>query len=92
MLDFSKSLNFEEYLEKQHLKYGDIQDKAYTETKLSLETKDSIKDLNETVHAAIFTEGFCPDCIVTIPFFKDYQKKMKNLSFIFSQGQALNFS
>lgn len=68
MLDFSKSLNFEEYLEKQHAKNGTIQEKAYADTALSGDTKNKIKTLDKTIHAAIFTEGFCPDCIVTIPF------------------------
>lgn len=83
MLDFSKSLNFEEYLEKQHLKYGDIQDKAYTGTNLSLETKNSIKNLQETIHAAIFTEGFCPDCIVTIPFLQRLSEENPKLKLHF---------
>ncbi|MEG0133261.1 MAG: thioredoxin family protein [Clostridium sp.] len=79
MLDFNKALNFEEYLEKQHAKYGDIQDKTYENTELSDTTKKKIKTLDNVVHAAIFTEGFCPDCIVTIPFLQRLSEENKNL-------------
>lgn len=79
MLDFSKALSFEEYVEKQHDKYGDIQDKAYADTELSSDAKEKIKKLDKVVHAAIFTEGFCPDCIVTIPFVQRLSEENSNL-------------
>jgi len=79
MLDFNKALNFEEYVEKQHDKYGDIQDKTYTNTELSGNAKEKIKRLDKVVHAAIFTEGFCPDCIVTIPFVQRLAEENSNL-------------
>ena len=37
-------------------------------TNLSSNAKNEIKKLDKVIHAAVFTEGFCPDCIVTIPF------------------------
>ncbi|MEG1255564.1 thioredoxin family protein [Clostridium sp.] len=79
MLDFTKSLTFEEYLKKQHDKYGDIQDKIYEGTELSDTTKEKIKTLDKVIHTAIFTEGFCPDCIVTIPFLQRLCEENKNL-------------
>ena len=88
MLDFSKSLNFQEYLAKQHDKYGDIQDKTYSQTELSDKTKASIKKLDKTIHAAIFTEGFCPDCIVTIPFLQRLSEENPNLKLHFFQREG----
>lgn len=79
MLDFNKALNFEEYVKKQHDKYGDIQDKTYVNTELSSNAKEKIKRLDKVVHAAIFTEGFCPDCIVTIPFVQRLSEENSNL-------------
>lgn len=79
MLDFTKSLTFEEYLEKQKDKYGDVQNKAYDKTQLSEDTKSSIKNLNETIHVAVFSEGFCPDCIVTIPFLERLKEENDKL-------------
>lgn len=79
MLDFTKSLTFEEYLEKQQDKHGDVQNIAYENTSLSQITKNNIHNLNETIHAAVFSEGFCPDCIVTIPFIERLKEENPNL-------------
>lgn len=79
MIDFSKGLTFNEYLQKQHEKYGDVQDKAYELTELSQDAKSKIKELDKPVHAAVFTEGFCPDCIITIPFIQKLSEENKNL-------------
>ena len=79
MLDFNKALSFEVYVKKQHDKYGDIQDKTYVNTELSSNAKEKIKRLDKVVHAAIFTEGFCPDCIVTIPFVQRLSEENSNL-------------
>ena len=79
MLDFTKSLSFEDYLKKQQEKYGDVQDKAYENTLLSDVTKNTIHNLNETIHVAVFSEGFCPDCIVTIPFIQRLKEENSKL-------------
>ncbi len=83
MLDLSKALTFNQYLEKQHLKYGDIQDKAYVNTRLSEDTEKKIKTISDPVHAVVFTEGFCPDCIVTIPFIQKMSENNENLKVYF---------
>lgn len=83
MIDFTKGLSFNEYLEKQHQKYGDVQDKAYETTELTTQTKDLVKALDKTIHAAVFTEGFCPDCIVTIPFIQRMAEENPNLKLHF---------
>ncbi|MPM51491.1 hypothetical protein SDC9_98240 [bioreactor metagenome] len=83
MIDLTKGLSFNEYLEKQHQKYGDVQDKAYDETSLSQNTKEEVKKLEKPVHAAVFTEGFCPDCIVTIPFIQRMAEENPNLKLHF---------
>ncbi|MGL4731175.1 MAG: thioredoxin family protein [Clostridium sp.] len=79
MLNLSKSLNFNEYLKKSKETYGDVQDKAYENTILSNLSKEKIKNLNEKVNVVIFTEGFCPDCIVTIPFVQKLSEENENL-------------
>lgn len=80
MLDFNNALTFEEYLNKQQEKYGDVQNKAYENTILSEATKNTIKDLNDTIHLAVFSEGFCPDCIVTIPFIQRLKEENPKLN------------
>jgi len=79
MIDLTKGLSFNEYLSKQHANYGDVQDKAYEKTLLSQEAQNKIKGLDKTIHAAVFTEGFCPDCIVTIPFIQRMAEENPNL-------------
>lgn len=92
MLDFDKALSFQEYTIKQHDKYGDAQDKTYEITELSKDAKDKIKNLNKVVHAAIFTEGFCPDCIVTIPFVQRLSEENENLKIhLFPRAGFENF-
>jgi len=79
MIDLSKGLSFDSYLKKSQEKYGDIQDKAYNNTNLSGNAKEEIKKLDKIIHATVFTEGFCPDCIVTIPFIQKLSEENSNL-------------
>ena len=80
MIDLSKGSTFEEYLQQSKLKYGDIQLTTYNSTNLSLDTKESLQSLTSTVNVAVFSEGFCPDCIVTLPFIKRMSEENKNIN------------
>lgn len=80
MIDLTKSSTFEEYLEQSKENYGDVQLKAYNSTNLSLVTKESLKNLTSAIHVAIFSEGYCPDCIVTLPFIKRMAEENKNIN------------
>ncbi|GAA0127290.1 MULTISPECIES: thioredoxin family protein [Clostridium] len=79
MLNLSKSLDFKEYLKKSQETYGDIQNEAYENTSLSEYCKNSMKSLDEEVNMVVFTEGFCPDCIVTVPFIQRFSEENENL-------------
>ncbi len=92
MIDLSKGFTFEEYLEKSKLKYGDIQLTAYNSTNLSSGTKESLQNLTSTVNVAVFSEGFCPDCIVTLPFIKRMAEENKNINlYCFPKSGYENF-
>jgi len=80
MINLSKGLTFEEYLEKSKLDYGDIQLITYNSTTLSSDTKDALRNLTSTVNVAVFSEGYCPDCIVTLPFIKRMAEENKNIN------------
>jgi len=80
MINLSKGFTFEEYLEQSKLKYGDIQLTAYNSTNLSSNTKDSLQNLSSTVNVAVFSEGYCPDCIVTLPFIKRMAEENNNIN------------
>lgn len=79
MIDLLKGSTFEEYLEQLKLNYGDEQLKIYNSTKLSSNTKKSLQGLTSTVNVAIFSEGHCPDCMVTLPFIKRMAEENINI-------------
>lgn len=80
MMDLTKGSTFEQYLEQSKIKYGDIQLTAYNSTNLSSATKESLQTLATPVNVAIFSEGYCPDCIVTLPFIKRMAEENKNIN------------
>lgn len=80
MINLSNGVTFEEYLEKSELKYGDVQLTAYNSTTLSCGTKESLENLTSTVNVAVFSEGYCPDCVVTLPFIKRMAEENKNIN------------
>ncbi len=80
MIDLTKSSTFEEYLDQSKLHYGDVQLTAYNSTHLSLSTKESLGSLTSTINVAVFSEGYCPDCIVTLPFIKRMAEENKNIN------------
>ena len=80
MINLLNGTTFEQYLENSKLKYGDVQLTAYNSTNLSLGTKNSLQNLTSTVNIAVFSEGFCPDCIVTLPFLKSMAEENKNIN------------
>ena len=92
MINLSNGLTFEEYSKKLKLNYGDIQLAAYNSTNLSSGTKESLQDLTSTVNVAVFSEGYCPDCIVTLPFIKRMAEENKNIKlYCFPKSGYENF-
>lgn len=92
MMDLSKGSTFEQYLDQSKLKYGDIQLTAYNSTNLSSDTKESLQSLTSTVNVAVFSEGYCPDCIVTLPFIKRMSEENKNINlYVFPKTGYENF-
>ena len=83
MINLSNGLTFEQYLEKSKKEYWDIQIEAYNSTNLSLNTKKSLQNSTSTVNVAVFSEGYCPDCIVTLPFLKRMAEVNKNINLYF---------
>lgn len=79
MINLSDGLTFEEYLEKSKLEYGDIQLITYNSTSLSSGTIKSLQDLTSIINVAVFSEGYCPDCIVTLPFINRMAEENKNI-------------
>lgn len=79
MIDLSNSLDFEGYLNKNNEEEREKLVEAYEKTQLSRETVDAVKAIQKKVNIVVFSEGYCPDCIVTLPFIKRMQNLNENL-------------
>ncbi|MGV8982241.1 thioredoxin family protein [Clostridium sp.] len=92
MINLLNGLTFETYLENSKHEYGDIQLIAYNSTNLSSNTKDCLKNLTSAINVAVFSEGYCPDCIVTLPFIKRMAEENKNINlYCFPKSGYENF-
>ncbi len=76
MIDLSKGLTFEQYLNKNSEEERNKVLEAYEKTELSKEAVDEIKAISKKINVVVFSEGYCPDCVVTLPFIK----RMENLN------------
>ena len=84
MIDISKSVDFNTYMRDKDEEHFNI----YKNTVLSDETKDTIKSLNEERKVLIFSEGYCPDCTVAIPFIKRLEEENNNIELEFFKREG----
>jgi thiol-disulfide isomerase/thioredoxin len=79
MIDLSKGLDFQGYLNKNSEEERQRLLEAYEKTELSKETMEAVKAIDKRVNVVVFSEGYCPDCVVTLPFIKKMQNLNDNL-------------
>lgn len=79
MIDLLKGLDFQGYLNKNSEEQNAKLLAAYENTKLTKETEEAVKELNNIVNVVVFSEGYCPDCVVTLPFVKRMQETNENI-------------
>lgn len=79
MIDLSNALDFEGYLNKNNEEERQNLVEAYEKTVLSSKVIDAVKAIDKKVNIVVFSEGYCPDCIVTLPFVKRMQNLNENL-------------
>lgn len=89
MIDLSKALDFKGYLNKNSEEENEKLLKAYENTKLSKEAEETVKNLKEKVNVVVFSEGYCPDCVVTLPFVKRMEELNDNIK-VFYYGRQDN--
>lgn len=89
MIDLKKGLDFKGYLNKNTEEQSAKLLKAYEETKLSKEAESAVKSLKEKVNVVVFSEGYCPDCVVTLPFVKRMEEANSNIK-VFYYGMQGN--
>lgn len=84
MVKLSDGINFDEYLDNANEEQKKLFSLCYENTKLSEETINQIKDIKGDIIVLIFSENYCPDCRVTLPFIKkmqEYNGKIKTYIF-----------
>lgn len=70
MFDLSGAFTFDEYVEKSTEEKRKVQMDALERTVLSDNAKNKIKQINEEINIVVFSESYCPDCVITLPFIK----------------------
>ena len=79
MIDLSKGIDFQGYLDKCSEEQREKLLKAYEATSLSKETSNEVKNLNTKTNVIVFSEGYCPDCVVTLPFVEKMKEQNENI-------------
>lgn len=80
MIELSRGMDYKDYLnkilEEEREKLINNSDKI----RLSKEAYEEAKKIKDTVNVVVFSEGYCPDGIATLPFvekFKEANEKIK---------------
>ncbi|MFL0267164.1 thioredoxin family protein [Candidatus Clostridium radicumherbarum] len=70
MIELSKGMDFKGYLNKNSKEESERLVNNLDKIELSKEVYDAAKEIKENVNVVVFSEGYCPDCIATLPFIK----------------------
>lgn len=76
MVDLSKALSYEQYMESSTKEHVDIYDKTFVSDRNILK----LKELGRNINVIAFSEGYCPDCNVSLPMLKRFQEINSNIS------------
>lgn len=79
MIKLPEGLTFEQYIQKTSEEQRIAQERAYIKTVLSGEVCEKVKGMKSNVNVIAFSEGYCPDCIVTLPFLKKMEELNSNI-------------
>lgn len=79
MFDLSNAFTFDEYLKNCSEEKRQLQKEAYDNIHLSKEGLKKIEEIKEVINVMVFSEGYCPDCVVTLPFVKRIEEKNPNV-------------
>jgi len=82
LVDLNKALSYEKYMESSTKEQLEI----YNKTFISDENIVKLKKLDENINVIAFSEGYCPDCNVSLPMLKRFQEiNSKILIYIFKR-------
>lgn len=68
MIDLNKTMNYEQYIKGYTEEQLSKQKKRYEQAVLSEAAVNKVKNIKDASNVVVFSEGFCPDCHVVIPF------------------------
>jgi hypothetical protein len=83
MICLEETLTYEQYIEKASPEQRTAQQEAYGKTELSRNALKKAASLEQEVNAVIFSEGYCPDCVVVIPYLVKLAQKCDKLKLHF---------
>lgn len=75
MINLDLALSYEEYMDKLTEDHKAVYEKTF----IAEDTKDTLKGLDRKINAIVFSEGFCPDCTVSLPILKRFQEINSNI-------------
>lgn len=85
MFNLNEAFSFEQYMSSLSEHHKEV----YKKTSLSQNTKEKLKGLSKKINMVVFTEGYCPDCTVTLPVVKRFQENNSNVN-IYIMGIEAN--
>lgn len=89
MIDLTKAMDFKAYLNKCSDINREKLLKAFKATELSKDALEESRTIKEKVNVVVFSEDYCPDCIVTLPFVERIGEVNENIK-VYYYGLADN--
>ncbi|KRQ87966.1 hypothetical protein ABG79_00131 [Caloramator mitchellensis] len=80
-MDFKKGVKIDEYLNQATEEQKQILTYHQEKIILSSEAVDYIKSVNKPINLVVFSENYCPDCVVTLPFITKICELNSNLDY-----------
>lgn len=68
MIDLNKTMSYEEYLKGYTEEQASKQEKRYEQAVLDEAALKGVNNIKDAANVVVFSEGYCPDCHVVIPF------------------------
>lgn len=78
-LNLLGGLNFDEYLMKTTEEQRKAQKDIYDGIQLSQAAIEYVRHIEEPINIMVFSEGYCPDCTVALPFVKRLAEENNNI-------------
>lgn len=89
MIELSKGMDFNGYLNKNSAEEREKLVSNLNKIQLSKTAEEEIKSIKGPVNVVVYSEGYCPDCIATLPFLEKMKEVNDNIK-VFYYGMKGN--